>query len=158
MTRTISSQAASKEQKVQRPVRKDVDSSESKRGVSSKVCRICGTEKSLDDFYFRKDNNTHRSECKECTKEREKYRKFGVCNVKYDEMLTKQRGVCAVCGCILNSSRYTKFAIDHDHRTGKVRGLLCTNCNTGLGCFKDSHIRLQAAVNYLQRHDDKDMV
>jgi hypothetical protein len=86
------------------------------------------------------------------------YKKYGVCNTKYDEMLTAQHGKCAICSCTLNSSRYTKLAIDHDHKTNEVRGLLCTNCNTGIGLFKDSPIRLSSAIEYLKRFDSKDIV
>ena len=123
-----------------------------------KMCRCCQVEKPLSDFYFRKENNTPRNECKECVIERQRYKKLGVCNTKYDEMLVKQKGVCAICNSTLNSSRYTKLAVDHDHRTGKVRGLLCTNCNTAIGLMKDSTIRLQNAIEYLKRHKCEDIV
>lgn len=87
-----------------------------------------------------------------------RYKKLGVCNTRYDEMLTAQKGGCAVCGCHLNSSRYTKLAVDHDHTTGKVRGLLCTNCNTAIGLMKDNPERLIAAADYLKRHGREDIV
>lgn len=123
-----------------------------------KTCRTCGTEKPEDQYYYRKDSNTFRSECKDCTRQLVLYRKLGVCVTDYAEMLTRQQGKCAVCGCTLNSSRYTKFAVDHCHTTGKVRGLLCTQCNTALGLMKDSPRRLQSAINYLIRHGAEDIV
>lgn len=126
--------------------------------MNTKECRICQTTKPLDDFYYRKDVGKHRSECKECLIEMHRYKKLGVCNIKYEEMLTQQNGTCAICGSKLNSSRYTKMAVDHDHLTGQVRGLLCTQCNTALGLMKDSPHRLQAAINYLQRFGSKDIV
>jgi hypothetical protein len=125
--------------------------------MTTKVCRICRTEKPLSEYYQR-DSGVHRNECKECTKELHRYRTFGICNAKYDEMLTAQHGKCAICESVLNSSRYTKLAVDHDHKTGKVRGLLCMNCNTGLGLFKDSPIRIQNAIAYLERSGSKDIV
>jgi hypothetical protein len=122
--------------------------------AQSRRCRLCGTEKPLSEFYERKDLGTHRTECKVCVIERQRYRTLGVCNTRYDEMLVSQGGACAICDSSLNSSRYTKLAVDHDHRTGKVRGLLCTSCNTGIGLFKDSPERLQAAIRYLRRSED----
>jgi hypothetical protein len=121
------------------------------------ICRICRTEKPLGEFYFRKEG-TPRRHCKSCQIERQRYRKNGVCNARYDEILVQQSGACAVCCCTLNSSRYSKLAVDHDHRTGKVRGLLCTNCNTALGLMKDSPRRLRAAAAYLEKHSSKEIV
>lgn len=54
-----------------------------------------------------------------------------------------QRKVCAICG------QKARFHIDHDHATGKVRGLLCGNCNRGLGSFQDSPDLMLAAITYL---------
>jgi hypothetical protein len=117
-----------------------------------KTCRICGTEKPVSEFYTRKDTGKTRSECKECLIEIHRYKKLGVCNVLYAEMLVEQRGCCAICSSKLNTSRYTKLAVDHCHKTGRVRSLLCTNCNTALGLMKDSPERLRAAAAYLEAH------
>lgn len=126
--------------------------------MSTKKCRLCHTEKPLSEYYLRKDSQTTRSECKECLIEKQRYKKLGVCNTQYEEMLVSQKGCCAICKTKLNSSRYTKFAVDHNHTTGEVRGLLCMACNTGIGLMKDSIIRLQSAITYLQGFDRKDIV
>lgn len=118
----------------------------------TKVCRLCGVEKSISEFYFRKESGHYRSECKECLSKLSSFRDTGWTPEKYEEAYIKQNGRCAICGCKLNSSRYTRFAGDHDHRTGKLRGLLCTNCNTALGLFKDSIERLEMAKRYLIEH------
>lgn len=60
-------------------------------------------------------------------------------------MLEAQGGCCAIC----KAPKGNKLCVDHDHRTGKVRGLLCSNCNAGLGMFKDSEDLLQSAKGYL---------
>lgn len=128
--------------------------------MNTKVCRLCGVEKPISEFYFRKDSGHYRSECKECLKKIGTFRKTGWTPEKYEEAYIKQNGKCAICGCKLNSSRYTRFAGDHDHKTGKLRGLLCTNCNTALGLFKDSIERLEMAKEYLIKHSSihKDIV
>lgn len=125
---------------------------------TTKMCRLCGTEKPLSNFYQRKDTQAYRNECKDCLIEAHRFKKLGVCNAKYHEILVSQKGGCAICKALLGSSRYTKFAVDHDHRTGRVRGLLCTNCNTAIGLMKDNPVRLQNAIEYLRRHGCEDIV
>lgn len=58
---------------------------------------------------------------------------------------------CAICGTTVWVGRHARPHIDHDHKTGRVRGLLCTNCNSGLGQFKDDPAILRAAIRYLNR-------
>ena len=61
-------------------------------------------------------------------------------------MLSNQSGHCAIC---INKDK-RKLAVDHCHKTGKIRGLLCSNCNQGLGMFKDNLDFLGRARNYLR--------
>jgi hypothetical protein len=68
---------------------------------------------------------------------------------QYDDMELQQKGCCAICG---RREGHRKLAVDHDHDTGKVRSLLCTRCNTGLGFFKDSPKLLAYAMVYLEKH------
>jgi len=63
---------------------------------------------------------------------------------RYESMLKEQGGVCLIC----YSSN--KLVIDHDHSTGKVRGILCDHCNRGLGYFRDNPESLLTAANYLE--------
>ena len=75
-------------------------------------------------------------------------RKFGITLETRDQLAAHQDGQCAICGA--EESALTKrLAVDHDHGTGRVRGLLCQNCNLGLGHFRDDTGVLLAAINYL---------
>lgn len=73
--------------------------------------------------------------------------KYGVSKEQLALMEEKQGGLCAICGKANRS--YRRLCIDHCHTSGKVRGLLCDGCNTGLGAFKDSPELLNRAISYL---------
>lgn len=78
---------------------------------------------------------------------------FGITLEDYDRMLASQSGCCAICGITENHVNHPRgrrnFYVDHDHKTGRVRGLLCQNCNFGIGHFRDSTELLRKAANYL---------
>ena len=76
-------------------------------------------------------------------------RHYGIGLVEYTQMLEVQGGVCAICGCPCATGR--RLAVDHCHTTGKVRGLLCGNCNKGLGSFKDDPRLIRKAIDYLEK-------
>jgi hypothetical protein len=71
----------------------------------------------------------------------------GLTEATYEELREAQDGKCAICGTVPNGD----LAVDHDHETGIIRGLLCTRCNAGLGYFKDDRTALRRAANYLTR-------
>lgn len=76
-------------------------------------------------------------------------RKFGLTEGSYEILLTRQGGCCDICK---KPEKFKKrLAVDHDHATGKVRGLLCQDCNTSLGKFGDSVEILRNAVAYLEK-------
>ncbi len=74
---------------------------------------------------------------------------YGLNEEGYDALLQNQNGCCAICGTQKNGKKMN-FIIDHDHKTGKVRSLLCTQCNAGLGNFRDDFVLLRKAVTYLE--------
>lgn len=81
-------------------------------------------------------------------------RTYGYTTEQYNLKLAAQGGVCSICGrapAEVKHARGDRFAVDHDHATGQIRDLLCSNCNNGLGCFADCGERLEAALAYLQR-------
>lgn len=76
-------------------------------------------------------------------------RLYGMSLADYDDLLAKQGGVCAICQTAVPGSGRKHFSVDHDHATGVVRGLLCNDCNRGLGLLGDGIERLTAAAAYL---------
>lgn len=74
--------------------------------------------------------------------------KYGLTLAQYEAMVVKQAGRCAICQDELGEGR--KSHVDHDHRSGRVRGILCNNCNGGLGKFRDRIDLLYSAIRYLQ--------
>jgi hypothetical protein len=75
--------------------------------------------------------------------------KYGLSRTEYTDLLTKQGGRCI----IYNVEYGENLRVDHDHKTGVIRGLLCANCNTGLGMFQDKPSLLKSAARYLERHN-----
>ena len=139
-----------------------------------KQCSKCGDILPIYKFGQRKRNpDGLRSQCKDCEstdqKERRKRqleedylgtrlkerahnlkRMFGMTLEEYDEKLVNQYGGCKICGLTCVSGK--RLAVDHDHKTGKIRDLLCTNCNVGLGKFQDNPELLIKAADYLREH------
>ena len=82
---------------------------------------------------------------------------YGITVEDYDRMLAEQRGGCAICGSAdAKHRKYTRakvaaFSVDHDHTTGKVRGLLCSSCNRALGLINDNPDVAARMVSYLSR-------
>lgn len=83
-------------------------------------------------------------------------RNFGITIWEFDELCNSQRGKCAICGKEETTTTHGKtrpLSVDHNHRTGAVRGLLCSTCNIGLGCFYDDPELLEKAIEYLNRRE-----
>lgn len=81
--------------------------------------------------------------------------RYGITDDQFLALYDEQNGLCAICNQPETSIIYGQpktLAIDHDHQSGKVRGLLCSNCNNGLGRFMDDISRLEKAAEYLRRN------
>jgi len=72
---------------------------------------------------------------------------YGITEEDLQKILKLQGGICKICGT--DTPEGKGWVVDHNHKTGEVRGILCAKCNTGLGMFGDSKERLQKAINYL---------
>jgi len=86
--------------------------------------------------------------------------KYGLTPEAYDEMLAAQAGCCAICGLksgteYHRSGRFIPLTVDHCHETGVVRGLLCGQCNRGLGDFRDNLTNLERAIAYLGKFNGR---
>lgn len=143
-----------------------------------KLCPICNVEKPLDEFYRCGSNESRDSRlrqsgyCKKCSSDkarahvltprgkaiRQRYRhkrtveRYGLTPETYNELLLAQGSACAICGTKEPGGNGNKFVIDHCHKTGKTRGLLCTKCNSGLGMFEDDVGAMAVAIAYLHDH------
>ena len=104
-------------------------------------CRACNIEKTQSDF------SRLTPEQRSLYNFRSQLRKYGLTPESYSQLLGKQGGVCAICS---KQEKNKRLAVDHDHKSGKVRGLLCGQRNTGLGKFYDNVDTLSKAILYLQ--------
>jgi hypothetical protein len=128
-----------------------------------KRCPDCGETKPLEEFPRNKNGKDGRhTYCKPCHNARGREtiqrlhgnsrhyhlkKRYGIGADEFDELVRQQGDVCAICG------RENPEHVDHDHGTGAVRGILCFNCNGGLGQFRDSTDALLAAAEYLDARD-----
>jgi hypothetical protein len=121
----------------------------SKRHGYMACCKVC---KAAAARLYRERNPELNKERywanRDAERERHLVRKYGITLAIYAEMLAAQGRRCAVCGKPEPASR--TLDVDHDHKTGAVRGLLCTSCNRMIGHAHDSVCRLVAAACYLK--------
>ncbi len=136
--------------------------------METKQCADCGKTKNLTEFYKRSNSlDGVQYQCKECQcKRRSKYykpnekirQKLKISNEVYEELM--KHDSCQICGTQLidmsennrtKEKHGNKKCIDHCHKTKRIRGVLCTRCNTGLGLFKDNTKVMQIAIQYLEQ-------
>ncbi len=131
-------------------------------------CKKCKQLKSLDNFeftYYKSNKEQRRNICKICRNEarnlldcrspektrQKRLKKYGLTIRRYENLLKKQNNRCRICNEINTYGPWRdKLVVDHCHKTGKVRGLLCDKCNKGLGQFNDNIELLQNAIKYLK--------
>lgn len=106
--------------------------------------------------YLRDKQDPVRSELRKTrARERDYRKKFGISTAEYEAMLVAQNGVCKICHrqetiVDFHTGNVKRLAVDHDHKTGKVRGLLCDMCNRGIGMLQDSPLVLRLAAEYIE--------
>ncbi len=139
----------------------------------SRYCKICDRDiktkyrknnKERIKNYSKKYRESHKQQIKESTttqeykkqnKERSLKYLYNLDIKKYNDILILQNNSCKICNI---SFQKTKICVDHDHLTGKIRGLLCRKCNTGIGLFNDSIILLNKATIYLSQISDEQKI
>lgn len=93
----------------------------------------------------------YRSGTKECNRNRALVQNYGLTITTWEELFAKQNNICAICST--DQPRGKNWHTDHDHKTGKIRGILCGWCNTALGKFQDSPDILKKASEYLDKNE-----
>jgi hypothetical protein len=148
--------------------------------VSEHTCPKCGVLKPASEFHKNKNTKTGlQVYCIPCYRKinrdwyerkgqekKHKYREYsakrrielyGISVEEFAELHQKQNGRCAICQqeeTALHLGKKKRLAIDHDHKTGKVRALLCADCNRAIGMMGDDPARLRAAAEYILRYQD----
>jgi len=97
--------------------------------------------------YYKKNKSKWTATTEQNVMNRRK-RLYGVNSDDYYDLLEKQKYKCAICGRHKDEFKFS-LCVDHDHKTGKVRGLLCHGCNVGIGRMEDNIESLKNAINYL---------
>lgn len=140
-----------------------------------RTCKICNQSKPLMEFYQTVRNGSpygYHGKCKSCyvKKQQENYdpikkrdenlkRVYGIGIEEYNTLLEKQNNRCAICESTDPKGRKSGrgggvdvFYVDHDHKTGNVRGLLCNICNRTMGYVGENSNVLEEMIKYLQKH------
>lgn len=116
------------------------------RVLGVKRCSRCKETLPVDKFRDRKGSTDGKEwQCRQCESISDKLIKYDITHDTYDRLKNRSGGKCEICG---NSP--DKLAIDHCHSSGKVRGMLCKSCNTGLGNLRDNISLLERAIEYLK--------
>jgi len=119
-----------------------------------KLCKDCKIYKPISEFNKNKEIHIH-AICIECGKKRSntyhasyyRYKKYGITKEEFENIEQNQLGKCSICKKSILASGH----IDHCHKTGKVRGILCGNCNKALGLLNDNVNFLKNAIKYLKK-------
>jgi nitrate/TMAO reductase-like tetraheme cytochrome c subunit len=141
------------------------------------ICNSCGIEKNVEEFPMRSTTKRgYRQPCKKClqktrrkirrmdnkwykrNKKNKLKRKYGISLEEFDKMKNDQNNKCAICNVDFNDAEFNKSFpnVDHNHITGKTRGILCTSCNSGIGFFNDSIELIIKAKEYLEKYNVRD--
>lgn len=119
-------------------------------GVWNRNKTECKQGHPFERFGFTKQNEGFRG-CRICTRESRLRSNYGLEPEDFDRFLIACQGRCQICSSVFEAKG--SIHVDHSHASGEVRGLLCTNCNNGLGRFLDSADILRRAVEYLDSYN-----
>lgn len=144
------------------------------RSDETRVCGRCNLAQPLADFPMHrsaKGTPYYHTRCRACRRDQNRARaktpggkavkrlgtlrrEFGLTEVQYQQMHDQQNGRCAICNRPETKRHWKgtlmRLCVDHDHKTGRIRALLCSGCNAGLGGFKDNPAALLVAFDYVR--------
>lgn len=95
----------------------------------------------------------NREKCLETTRRCRIKRQYGLTHDQLEQMRANQQNRCVICGDEFSDTN--RACVDHDHETGAIRDLLCSKCNQGIGCLKESTAVLHSAIEYLTKHANR---
>lgn len=121
----------------------------------AKICGKCGLPKASSEFHKSINNRDGlQHTCITCkygknrSPDENRLRRYGLTSEKFEALYESQNGKCPIC---LRDLEQLRAHIDHCHDSGRIRGILCSTCNQGLGNFVDSQFRLSRAIEYLNK-------
>jgi hypothetical protein len=104
--------------------------------------------------YGKKYRDSHKQELFLKARARIIKQKYGITLDDYEYRLSLQEGKCAICKCGVENNYGRNLAVDHNHETGELRGLLCVDCNRALGLLQDNINNVQSAFSYLAQYNE----
>jgi hypothetical protein len=119
------------------------------------ICRECHNKRATKYWHKKTSTVDGKKRTKIALLRTHLRREYGITLEQYNEILESQQGKCAICGkdySTIMDGKKARLAVDHCHKTGAIRGLLCNSCNTGLGNLKDDPDLLRAAIKYIERY------
>ena len=130
------------------------------KGYYRSECKECVSISSRERYERDKSKYTsksreyrklHKIEVKNGLREWNLKTNFGMTIQNYEELLDKQNGTCDICNGINENGN--RLSVDHDHNTGKIRSLLCSNCNLMIGNAREDVVVLNNAIEYIKKHN-----
>lgn len=145
---------ASKDGNCEVKIRLQDDEDQKKKKTQLRLCNRCKKKKGLYqsfDINFSGANGSvfRKHTCKQCRRHLAKQRRV------LKQLISMETYIgtpCNICECIMQRRGYRRAVLDHDHKAGVFRGVLCNNCNTGVGKLGDDIVGLQRAINYLRKY------
>jgi hypothetical protein len=128
-----------------------VKSKKTLSGLASE-CKECKKKYLVNKEYHKEYYALNKESINKKHRNNHLFRNYGITIEEYEDLKEKQNNKCAICGCTPTRS----YHVDHCHYTGEVRGLLCNNCNAGIGKLQDNVNILEKAIKYLQNPPAKD--
>ncbi len=122
---------------------------------NQKLCRICKRYLDFNKFSIKHTQNGQlNSGCTKCNN----LIKYKITSIEYEQLVIAQNNKCSICdkpeiSIDKTNGKLRDLSVDHNHETGKIRGLLCTGCNIGIGLFKENSQILKKAIEYLKIHN-----